>query len=456
MNTIVGLATSISNSAVNIIRISGNQSVNIIEKIFHTNTKSSLNPNEIKHGFIKYNEEVFDEVLVSFMKAPKSYTGEDVIEINCHGGILVTNKILNLVISLGAKLAEPGEFTKRAFLNGKIDLTKAEAIMDLIYAKSDLELKCAINQTTGKLYKKLNFIKEKIVNILSHVEVIIDFEDEVEDVYKSDIENDIIKIINEVQEILKYKDQGVLIKQGIKTCIVGKPNVGKSSLLNYLCNEKKAIVTDIPGTTRDIIEEKVDIGGIILNLFDTAGIRESSDVVESIGINMAKDKIKESDLIFFVLDLTRDLDEEDFRIYELIKDKNIIFLLNKCEKINMFDTNEIFTQFKNSNEDNLAKISIKENLGFDKLTNLIKDKFLLSDLSLNTESIILTNNRHTEAFNNCLEFLNDSLKSLKDLMPLDIVSIDIRKALKYIMNITGEDINEVIVDNIFSKFCIGK
>ena len=209
MNTIVGLATSISNSAVNIIRISGNQSVNIIEKIFHTNTKSSLNPNEIKHGFIKYNEEVFDEVLVSFMKAPKSYTGEDVIEINCHGGILVTNKILNLVISLGAKLAEPGEFTKRAFLNGKIDLTKAEAIMDLIYAKSDLELKCAINQTTGKLYKKLNFIKEKIVNILSHVEVIIDFEDEVEDVYKSDIENDIIKIINEVQEILKYKDQGV-------------------------------------------------------------------------------------------------------------------------------------------------------------------------------------------------------------------------------------------------------
>lgn len=454
MDTIVGLATAISNSSVNIIRISGDKSLEIIYKIFKT--KNKLNPNEIKYGFIKYNDELIDEVLVSFMKSPKSYTGEDVIEINCHGGVLITNKILNLVVKLGARLAESGEFTKRAFLNGKIDLTKAESIMDLINAKSELELKCAINQSIGKLHRKLNDVKEQIINILTRIEVIVDFEDEVEDVHKGNIEEEIIQIRNNLEEILKYKDQGMLIKNGIKTCIVGKPNVGKSSLLNYLCKSRKAIVTDIPGTTRDIIEESVDIGGVILNLFDTAGIRESSDIVESIGIDMAKEKVFESDLILFVLDSTRCLDDEDYKIYELVKDKRVIFLLNKSEDNIKLNKSKIIESFKNINENNLLNISVKEDVGIDILIKLIKDKFLLTELENNTDSIVLTNARHIESFINCLNSLNNGLDAINKFMPLDIVSIDIRKALKYLMYITGEDVDEVIVNNIFSKFCIGK
>ncbi len=454
MNTIVGLSTALSNSAVNIIRISGDKSLEIINKIFKT--KETLKPNEIKYGFIKYCGEIYDEVLVSFMKSPKSYTGEDVIEINCHGGILITNKILDLTMKLGAKLAEPGEFTKRAFLNGKIDLTKAEAIIDLIYAKSDLELKCAMNQRTGKLYNKLNNIKEKMINIISQIEVIVDFEDEVEDVHKDNINDDIVKIRDEIRDILKYKDQGMIIKNGIKTCIVGKPNVGKSSLMNYLCNDTKAIVTDIPGTTRDIIEEKVDIGGVILNLFDTAGIRESNDVVESIGINMAKEKIEDSDLILFVLDITRNLDEEDINILKFIENKNTIFLLNKCDEDQKLNYQYLLNVFGNKIENNLIKISVKNEIGFDNLRDIIKNKFLLQEINDNMDSIILTNKRHIEAFINCLNYLNDALQSINCSMPLDIVSIDIRKSLEYIMNITGEDINESIVDSIFSNFCIGK
>lgn len=454
MDTIVGLATAISNSSVNIIRISGDKSLEIIYKIFKT--KNKLNPNEIKYGFIKYNDELIDEVLVSFMKAPKSYTGEDVIEINCHGGILITDKILNLVIKLGGRLAEAGEFTKRAFLNGKVDLTKAEAIVDLISAKSELELKCAINQSTGKLHRRLNDVKEQIINILTRIEVIVDFEDEVEDVHKDNIEEEIIEIKKNLEDILKYKDQGMLIKNGIKTCIVGKPNVGKSSLLNYLCKSKKAIVTDIPGTTRDIIEESVDIGGVILNLCDTAGIRDSSDIVESIGINMAKEKIIECDLILFVLDSTRDLDDEDYKIYELVKNKKLIILLNKSDEQMKLNRKDILDNFKDILENNLINISVKKDIGIDLLIKLIKDKFLLTELENNVDSIVLTNTRHIEAFINCIKSLEDALESLHNFMPLDIVSIDIRKSLKYLMHITGEDIDDVIVNNIFSKFCIGK
>lgn len=454
MNTIVGLSTTLSNSAINIIRISGEDSISIINKIFKS--KSTLNPNEIKYGFIEYENELYDEVLVSFMKAPKSYTGEDVIEINCHGGKLITMKILNLIVSLGAKLAEAGEFTKRAFLNGKIDLTKAEAIIDLINAKSELELKCAINQSTGKLHNRLNMIKEDIINILSKIEVIVDFEDEVEDVYKDDIKDTLISITYSIQDILKYKDQGMLIKDGISTCIVGKPNAGKSSLLNHLCKKNKAIVTDIPGTTRDIIEERVNFGGIILNLFDTAGIRESSDVVESIGIDMAKNQLNESELILFVLDSSRPLGNDDIEIYNLIKDRRAIILLNKYDQEQQINLDEISEKFKLFNKNNIINISVKENIGFDKLEEIINTMFKLGELDFNQDSIILTNARHIEALINAKEYIYNSVKSLDAFMPLDIVSMDVRNALKYIMNITGEDVTESIIDNIFSKFCIGK
>lgn len=454
MNTIVGLSTTLSNSAINIIRISGDNSIPIINKIFKS--KSTLKPNEIKYGFIYYNDELYDEVLVSFMKSPKSYTGEDVIEINCHGGKLITMKILNLVISLGAKLAEAGEFTKRAFLNGKIDLTKAESIIDLINAKSELELKCAINQSTGNLYNKLNMIKEDIVNVLSKIEVIVDFEDELEDLYKDDTRDNLVFIMETIGDILKYKDQGVIIKDGISTCIVGKPNAGKSSLLNNLCNKNKAIVTDIPGTTRDIIEESVNFGGIILNLFDTAGIRKSSDVIESIGIDMAKNQLEHSELILFVMDSSRPLDEDDIKIYNLIKEKRFVILLNKCDIKQIISKNDILEKFNLLDKSNIINLSVNENIGFDKLEKLISKMFKLGDLDFTQESIILTNSRHIDALVNARKFLNNSIKALDEFMPLDIVSIDIRNALKYIMNITGEDITESIIDSIFSKFCIGK
>ncbi len=453
MNTIVGLSTAISNSAINIIRLSGNSSLKIINKIFQT--KDGLKNNEIKHGFIKYKGELFDEVMVSFMKSPRSYTGEDVIEINCHGGIVVTNRILNLLINLGAKMAEPGEFTKRAFLNGKIDLTKAESIIDLINAKSDFELKCALNQKNGNLYRRLTLIKEKLINILSNIEVMIDFEDEISESYKSSIEENISDIVANIQEILKYKDQGILIKNGIQTCIVGKPNVGKSSLLNYFCKDIKAIVTDIPGTTRDIVEETVNLGDIILNISDTAGIRKSDDVIENIGIEMAKSKINESNLILFVLDSTKDMEKEDLEIYELVKEKNIIFLLNKCDTVRKLHDEDVISKF-NIFKDNLVNISVKNNIGFDKLEKLIKSKFMLNDIEFDTDSIIITNMRYIEILNKCLSSLNDAMYALKKDITLDVISIDIQRTLKYIMNITGEDVSETIINNIFSKFCIGK
>ena len=454
MSTIVGLATALSSSAVNIIRISGDKSLEIAEKIFHT--KKELNPNEIKYGFIKYDGEIYDEVLVSFMKAPKSFTGEDIIEINCHGGRLITNKILNLVVSLGARVADHGEFTKRAFINGKIDLTKAESIVDLIYAKSDIELKCAINQKLGKIYNKLKIIKDDILNIISKIEVIIDFEDEVEEIYSDDIRKNLINIIESVNDILKYKDQGNLIKEGISTCIVGKPNVGKSSLLNYFCRFDKAIVTDIPGTTRDVIEESVNFRGIILNLFDTAGIRESADIVETIGINMAMKKISESDLILFLLDGTRELSEDDFKIYDLVKNKNVIVIINKCEIKNLIDKNYVSRHLEDLLIDNIINLSVKDDIGFEDLEKIIRDKFILNDLDFIGDSIVLTNSRHVEALNNARIFLNNAITSLSNSIPLDIVSIDVRRALSFVMNITGEDVTESIIDNIFSKFCIGK
>ena len=451
--TIVGLSTSVSNSAINIIRISGEESLSIINKIF--TSKEKLKPNVITYGFIKYENEIYDEVLVSFMKAPKSYTGEDVIEINCHGGKLITNKILNLILKLGANLCLPGEFTKRAFLNGKIDLTKAEAIMDLINSKTSLELKCSLDQRLGKLFRRINLIKEKMINVLSRIEVIIDFEDELEDLNKQGIEDEILNLKNEVLNILKFRNQGMIIKNGIKTSIVGKPNVGKSSLLNYLCDYDKAIVTDIPGTTRDVIEEFVDFGGVILNLFDTAGIRESCDLVEQIGINKTFDKINESDLIFFMLDSTREIDDEDFKIYDLVENKTTIFLINKCEN-KIFDKKHLINKFKACNENNVIEISVANKQGFENLSSLIKNKFYLNEDVLEDEDIIITNMRHVECLNNSLTSLNNSINSLKNSMPLDIISIDIREALTFIMKITGEDVNESIIDNIFSKFCIGK
>ena len=454
MDTIVGLSTALSESAVNIIRISGEESLNIVRKIF-SNSKS-LNPNEIIYGFIKHEDKIIDEVLVSFMKSPKSYTGEDVVEINCHGGTFLTNKILNLVIEMGATLAESGEFTKRAFLNGKIDLTKAEATMDLISAKSDIELQCAISQKRGKLYEKLEYIKEKLINNLSKIEVVIDFEDEVEDVHKNDIINDILEIRDEVEKILKYKDQGLLIKNGINTCIVGKPNVGKSSLLNYLCSSKKALVTNLPGTTRDIIEESVNFGKVTLNLSDTAGIRNSEDLIENMGIEMAKDRIKDSDLIFFVLDITRNLEKEDFEIYELIKDKDVFILLNKSEGNRVFSDKDVVDNFKIKDDKKIFNISVVEKLGFDKLADSIEEKFLFNSEKSSVNSIVLTNMRHIEAFISILKSLNDAINSINNDMQLDIVSIDMRKALTFIMNITGEDASESVINNIFSKFCIGK
>ncbi|BAK81904.1 tRNA uridine-5-carboxymethylaminomethyl(34) synthesis GTPase MnmE [Candidatus Arthromitus sp. SFB-rat-Yit] len=454
MSTIVGLSTALSKSAVNIIRISGDKSLEIAKKIFHS--KDDLTPNGIKYGFIKYDGEIYDEVLVSFMKAPKSFTGEDVIEINCHGGKLITTKIFDLVVSLGARVSDVGEFTKRAFINGKIDLTKAESIIDLINSRSDMELKCAINQKMGKLYNKLLIVKEHILNIISKIEVIIDFENEVEEVHSQDIKKDLEEVINILDDILKYKDQGILIKDGISTCIVGKPNVGKSSLLNYFCKFDRAIVTDIPGTTRDIIEEVVNFRGIVLNLFDTAGIRKSNDIVESIGINMTKEKIEESTLILFLLDGTTELSDEDFKIYELIKDKKFIVIINKCEIDNLFNAEDVCKKFNILSRDNVITLSVKENIGFEDLEKSIKDKFILNDLDSMEDSIILTNLRHVEALANTRMLLHNSLNLLNDSIPLDIISIDIRKALSFIMSITGEDVTESIIDNIFSKFCIGK
>lgn len=455
-DTIAAIGTALSNSGISIIRISGKDSLNIIRKIFVSNSK--IMPNNIIYGKIVENGKVVDTVLVSYFKNPKSYTGEDVCEINCHGGVQITREILQLVLANGARLAEPGEFSKRAFLNGKMDLTKAEAVINLINSKNTTQARIAANNLEGDLYKKIKEVREELIELMAHIEVSVDYPE-----YDYDeVENDnVISLLNkkiiEINNILSTYEQGKYIKDGVNVVILGKPNVGKSSLLNTLSRSQKAIVTEIPGTTRDVIEERINIGNIILNLSDTAGIRKTDDFVEKIGVKRSIEKIDEADLVIYLLNVESDIDDEDKEILSKIQNKGIklITVINKIDKGQKLKFDSILDKLKRFGVNEVIKMSVLNNEGIDELKNKIEEIFNTNDLDFENE-LIITNERHRDLLNKSKEYLEIAKKEIEDNEPIDIVSIVIKNATKSLGEIIGADVNQDIVNKIFEKFCLGK
>lgn len=455
-DTIAAVGTALSNSGISIIRISGKDSLNIIRKIFVSNSK--IMPNNIIYGKIVENGKVVDTVLVSYFKNPKSYTGEDVCEINCHGGVQITKEILQLVLANGARLAEPGEFSKRAFLNGKMDLTKAEAVINLINSKNTTQARIAANNLEGDLYKKIKEVREELIELMAHIEVSVDYPE-----YDYDeVENDnVISLLNkkiiEINNILSTYEQGKYIKDGVNVVILGKPNVGKSSLLNTLSRSQKAIVTEIPGTTRDVIEERINIGNIILNLSDTAGIRKTDDFVEKIGVKRSIEKIDEADLVIYLLNIESDIDNEDKEILSKIQNKGIklITVINKMDKEQKLKFDTILNELKQFGVNDVIKMSVLNNKGIDELKNKIEEIFNTNDLDFENE-LIITNERHRDLLNKSKEYLEVAKNEIEDNEPIDIVSIVIKNATKSLGEIIGADVNQDIVNKIFEKFCLGK
>jgi len=454
-DTIAAISTAIGEGGISIIRVSGDKALNIVGKIFKGKSQKEFNTIDsftLRYGYIVDGEDsIIDEVIVSFMKGPKSYTAEDTVEINCHGGIIATNKILELVILSCARIAEPGEFTKRAFLNGRIDLSQAEAVIDIIRAKTELSMKSAILQSGGKISKMVKELRDSLITLIAHIEATVDYpEDDLEEITSIQVSENLKAAVLSINKIIESADEGKILREGISTVIVGKPNVGKSSLLNSLLMENRAIVTDIPGTTRDIIEEYINIGGIPIKIIDTAGIRETEDVVEKIGVQKSMEKIDEADLIILILDSSSQLDDIDREIINHIKGRKYIVLLNKVDLENIIDKNDL----DGIESEYIINTSIISGFGVNNLKDAIIKLFFKGEI--NSNEIIITNVRHKEALilarNNCIQAIN----ALSDTMSIDLASIDIRNAWYNLGEITGDTIQEDIIDKIFSQFCLGK
>ncbi len=436
--------------------MSGENSFKVLEKIFKPKTKQKIEEIKgytIKYGNIEENGQIIDEVLVSYFKAPKSYTTENMCEINSHGGNILVKKILELCLKNGAELAEPGEFTKRAFLNGRIDLLQAESVIDVIHAKSEKEAKEGIKQLEGVLSKKIREIKQSILDVMVNIEVAIDYpEYDVDDVTNQQITTMLEHVQEKLEKLEKSFDNGKLIKEGIKTAIIGKPNAGKSSLLNAILKEERAIVTEYEGTTRDTIEEFVNINGIPLKLIDTAGIRAAKDEVEKIGIEKSKEMAKEADLIIAIFDSTKDLTEEDTEILKLMKNKKSIILLNKIDLTPVLDEND--TRLKEGSS-TILKISALNQDGIEELYQKITEMFQLNEIEIDNE-VVITNLRHKNLISKAIENVKKTKETVEQKMPLDIISVFIKDILEDLGNITGEIVTEDIINEIFAKFCLGK
>lgn len=455
-STIAAISTGLTNSGISIIRISGSDSLNIIKKIFKTSNE--IAPNKIVFGKIIKNGEVMDNVLVSYFKAPRSYTGEDICEINCHGGIEITKQILEIVLENGARLAEPGEFSKRAFLNGKMDLSKAEAVIDLINSKTKVSARIASNHLNGDISTKIKNLREELVELLAHISVSIDYpEYDYEEVENDNVINLIDKKVEEINYLIDTYDQGRYIKDGINVAIVGKPNVGKSSLLNSFAKYEKAIVTDIPGTTRDIVEERVNIGNLILNISDSAGIRDTDDIVEKIGVEKSLKLFETADLVLYMFSPENKIENMDFELLSKIQNKEIKFIvvINKMDKYekSIFDT--FMNEFEQKGIKNVMTISVKDQIGIEELKLSIKQMFEKSDFDYEHE-LMITNERHRNLLKESVNYLEDAKKEIQNGMPIDIVSIGIKNATKYLGQIVGLDVSEDVTKKIFEKFCLGK
>ena len=452
-DTIAAISTALSNSGISIIRVSGDNAISLIDNIYKGKKKlADVDSHTINYGHIIYNQEIIDEVFVSVFKAPSTFTKEDVVEINCHGGILITRKILEIVLELGIRLAEPGEFTKRAFLNGRIDLSQAESVMDIIQSNSEYALKASINQLNGSVSKEIVLMREKIIYEIAYIESALDDPEHISlDGYTDRLSEVVSVVKNKVDELIASSNNGILLKEGINTVIVGKPNAGKSSLLNILANKEKAIVTDIPGTTRDIIEERIVINDIILNIIDTAGIRDTDNVVEKIGVDKTFQEIDNADFIIYVVDSSIPLDDNDSRIIDKIQNKKCVCLFNKSDLETVVNEEDI----SNKIDGKIISFSAKDSVGLDELEEEIKNLFFDGKISSNNETII-TNVRHKDLLCKCRESLYLVEQSINNNMPEDFYSIDLMDAYKSLGAIIGESVEDDLVNEIFSKFCMGK
>ena len=464
-DTIAAIATAMSDSGIGIVRISGDEAIEVADKIFR-----SVNPDKklknvkshtVHYGFI-YDGDIFlDEVMVIVMKGPRSYTTENTVEINCHGGILMVNRILETVIKYGARLAEPGEFTKRAFLNGRIDLSKAEAVIDIIHSKNEFALQAGTAQLKGSVSNAVKDMRERILYEIAFIESALDDPEHISlEGFSERIFEKVEGLINQISKLINSADNGKMLKEGINTVILGKPNAGKSSLMNLLVGEEKAIVTNIAGTTRDILEENIKLHGIGLNIIDTAGIRETEDIVEKIGVEKALKCAEKADLVIYVVDSSVALDESDYAIMDFMQQKKSIVLLNKTDLETFVTEEDLMSElikYVGTNAENLPiiKTSTKENIGIDIFENQIKDMFFNGQISFNDE-VYITNMRHKEALMDSLKSLKLVKSSIEDEMPEDFLSIDLMSAYASLGTIIGEEVGEDLVNEIFSKFCMGK
>lgn len=458
IDTIAAIATAMTNSGIGIIRISGEDAFSVIDRIYRSKNKeknlSEEKSHTVHYGYIVDKEEVIDEVMVLIMRAPNTYTREDTVEIDCHGGVLVMQRILDTVIKNGARPAEPGEFTKRAFLNGRIDLSEAEAVMDVISSKNDLALKSSVLQLRGFVSDKIKKLRKEIIYEIAFIESALDDPEHISlEGYPEKLGIKVDHLLKDVDKLISSSDNGKIIKEGINTVIVGKPNAGKSSLLNLMVGEDKAIVTDVAGTTRDILEENISLHGISLNIVDTAGIRSTDDIVEKIGVDKAKKIASEADLIIYVVDSSVDFDENDFEIIDMIQNKKCIVLLNKSDLKQKITEKDL--QDKLNRDTIIIKTSTKENTGIDEFEDTVKKMFFKGDINLNDE-LIITNMRHKEKLIDAYESLKQVKKSLEDRMPEDFYSIDLMSAYSSLGAIIGEEVEDDLVNEIFSKFCMGK
>ena len=446
-DTIAAISTTTGIGAISIIRLSGPESLEIASKVF-TKDLTKVETHTIHYGYIKNNNEKIDEVLVSVMKAPKTFTKEDIVEINCHGGIATTNKVLEILLNNGARLAEPGEFTKRAFLNGRIDLLEAEATMDLISSKSEKARKISLNTLTGETSNLIKDLRSDIVGIISNIEVNIDYPEyeDIEVLTNEKILPEIQKFKEKLEKIIKKSQDSKVIKEGIKVGIIGKPNVGKSSLLNSLLEEEKAIVTNVPGTTRDIVEGTIILDNVILNIIDTAGIRESDDIVEKIGIEKSLTIINEADLVIFILNNNEKITAEEKGLLEKLKDKKKIIVINKIDLENKLDKSIL---------DNYIEISAKENIGIEKIKDEIKRLFNLGELEA-SDLTYMSNARSISLLGKSLNNINDAISEINNNSPIDIVEFHLKDAWNNLGEIIGETYTDELLDELFSRFCLGK
>ena len=455
-DTIAAIATAMSNSGIGIVRISGDEALEVTDRIFRpkkgSRKVSDMETHTIHYGYVVDGEEVVDEVMLLIMKAPRSYTCEDTIEIDCHGGVLVMKKILETVLKYGARPAEPGEFTKRAFLNGRIDLSQAESVIDVINAQNELALKSSVSQLQGAVLEKIKDIRAVVLHEIAFIESALDDPEHVSlDGYPEQLRGIMSDAHSKVKKLLDSSDNGKMLKEGINTAIVGKPNAGKSSLLNILVGEERAIVTEIAGTTRDILQEQIQIGGIGLNVIDTAGIRDTEDIVEKIGVNKSREYIEKADLIIYVVDSSTELDENDQEIIEAIQDKKAIVLLNKSD----LDAKTDAAILQERLDKPILSISAKNNTGIHELEKLIEEMFFSGKLSFNDE-VYITNIRQKNALAEAESSLKMVLQSIDDGMPEDFFTIDMMNAYEVLGTIIGESVGEDLVNEIFSKFCMGK